>query len=689
MHIDHTSPTTSDLFGISLVKTNSFSASNINNFYQKFTFKNISQELSSFFIDERLLFFTKLNLTVENFALELGLLNDYNIYDLKDKLIFPQVSFNFILSENTNHLLKLKLAATASINSNNNDFGISLSLPYTYKNNSLSLGFAFSQNDLTYAKYLNGYKLERTSGNSLSLYLNNLLNFKENYLITDILIPYNLDTQELNYDDIYTNLEFATKINNLDLSFGFRAAGIFENFDKALHEDSELFISLGYSNVALSFKNKIAFSKNLIPEISFISTINSFDALIAKDNRNNKNITFYLTTGYDHSDNSDIIINPSIKIGKTNQAIFKLPFNLTIDGDKVFAFPDFKLHLAKSTREILLYSLADVSQFVDKISMGNQKNGAYFIIDRNQTYSNSLFSFFNSYNARSTLSLNLGFNLDNNVGFDFFVDNLELPRLLSFSYNIAPISGNNPIITMLLTSEFKFKNDRFDLLGVFNVSLKAKILDEMLESNFYFSSYFNYKDNNFDLYTFRDNSEYSTGVKFKFINDNYSIPFSLGVNKGKMRSYAFDAFSYVYFTTILDNKSLDEDMFLSLGYEKDFNKLELSTNYEIHNLLSLEEGIQDRYYLSLLYTINDFDMSLNFIKNNFITSLGKYKDFNSYLLNKDTIISLRLDKEFEFLAWHLECSTSPGYQLDNQYINMLKLDNTWDFSISLYTSLRF
>ena len=405
--------------------------------------------------------------------------------------------------------------------------------------------------------------------------------------------------------------------------------------------------------------------------------------------KKNNGITFYLTTGYTHSVDSDIIINPTVKLGKKNAAIFKLPLSLKIDGDKIFVLPDFKIFNAKTTNEIILYSLSDASKFIDKLSFGNTKDGFYLIADRDQIYSNSLFNYFNSYSARNSLSLNLGFNLDNDVGFDFYVDNLELPRILSLSYDIAPIGGNNPIISMLMSSEMKIKDNGLDFIAIFNASITSSFINKKLETKLFFSSYIKNYDDILNQYFIQKNSEYAMGLELQYIEDNFKIPLHIGFNKGKMRSYVFDAFSYVNFTSLLDNKKIEKDMYLSFGYEHTVDSYKISTNYEIHNLLTLNTEVLDRLYLSLLFKINDFDVNFSFIKNNLTESIAKFKDINSYLLNKDTILSIGLNKNFEHLTWSLKCSTSPKYELDNKYINMLKLKDEWDFSISVFTSLRF
>ncbi len=579
--------------------------------------------------------------------------------------------------------------------------GLSIALPYTTENLLWTNGIAFTNGDLQYGSSLNGYTSQRSNDNTLLLFSKITYNLKNLDFVADLQLPLSFSPFGFVKGEDFASIEIRADINNIFFASGFRLMGIFTDTEKGFKEKSESFLSLGYSNRAISTEMSLLFTENMKPELELKASLNMREALFASSpdvRRKESFVSFELYTGYHHTNSSRLFIRPVLTFGSQKNAIgFRLPITIQTKDDKLVILPEGRNEWmtfgfgSETTTELIYKAITDVFFLVEEFTFGTEQNSIYLLAQRGTVQDSNLFNAFGSYGSQDNLSLNMGLEIKNKSNIYLFVDNLGSPAITSLDIEVKPMGEKGPLIGLTSALDFRIHTSgQFDFILPLELSMDFRFLEDNLGFSLFANTFLEKEGSDFKAHLFSyETAEFATGLDFFYDFGSYRVDIETGAIKGRARRIYFDPFTYRGKTIIEDNflfKELIPFAGVTLSYDK--NGLEFKIGYSKEDFLSIDS---DMLRLEAQYTFNGLNIKGAYIQKQFIKSIieaAEYGNLRSFLVNDNTIIYLSIAKSFEHLSISGSLLTTPDFKVDDEYINVLSPGEV-DVAFTVSASLRF
>ena len=637
----------------------------------------------------------------------LALLATVNHGDLSQTAFYPQFFVYRDFTDFSGGSLSLQLNSAVRISPEGFDgWGIALSIPLTMKNLSFSSGLALTNGMLQYGEYLNGYHTRRENEDTLMLFSRLLYEIEDFSVVVDMQLPIDLDPFRIIKNEDYFSVEATTNFFGISLEGGFRARGLFTDFSKAVREYREAFVSLGYSNRAISTDISFSIDQNRQSSLTLSATLSSYHALFSRDGKLATSpgwLDIELYTGYMQEPGPSVFLRPVIRFNWSRESniALRIPLSFSIEDGAItlssgirnddwfnFGFG------SDSTFNVVYDFITDLFSLVESIHIGGEDIGIYLNAGRKGTVDISLFSdTYRNYGKENSLSLLFGFSVKEKADVKAFVNNMERPDTFALSIAIMPMGDDGPRLILDTALSILFSEDDYKAETAVGLSLE-KDFSAGISSALYVNTYLDFTPHGFNLHiTSADDLSLSAGLRFEAQAGHFTFPFSLGFNSGKAREYYFDAFTYRNHEAIDSRPFLEGyHFFLKSGIRWESGRFALSLDWQISSLPSLFDASQSDDILSLgfSYSTGDFLIGLDFIRRNLVSSLRHPGSLEDFFLNDDSIFSISVEKTLGHLSFRASLYTAQRYDADDEYLNGLKMEKNSTYpAFSLITSLRF
>lgn len=637
----------------------------------------------------------------------LALLATVNHGDLSQTAFYPQFFVYRDFTDFTGGSLSLQLNSALRISPEGFDgWGMALSLPLTTKNLSFTSGLALTGGALQYGEYLNGYYTKRENEDTLMLFSRLLYEIEDFSLVVDMQLPIDLDPFRIIKGEDYFSVEASTDFFGISLDGGFRARGLFTDFSRAVREYREAFVSLGYSNRAISTDISFSIDQNRQSSLTLSATLSSYHALFSRDGNLSTSpgwLDIALYTGYMQEPSPSVFLRPVIRFNWSRESniALRIPLSFSIEdgaitlssGSRNDDWFDFGFG-RDSTFNVVYDFITDVFSLVESIHIGGKDIGIYLNAERKGIADISFFSdTYRNYGKENSLSLLFGFSVKEKADVKAFVNNMERPEIFALSIAVMPMGDNGPRLILDSALNILFSEDDYKAETALEMSLE-KDFSEGISTALYVNTYLDFSPHDFNLHiTSADDLSLSAGLRFETQAGRFTFPLSLGFNSGKAREYYFDAFTYRNHDSIGSTPFLEGfHFFLKSGIRWESGRFALSLDWQINSMPSLFEDYEsdDIIALGFSYSTGDFLISLDFIRRNLVSSLKDPGNPEAFFLNDDSVFSISVEKTLGHLSFQASLYAAQRYEADDEYLNGIKMEKNSTYpAFSLITSLRF
>lgn len=637
----------------------------------------------------------------------LALLATVNHGDLSQTAFYPQFFVYRDFTDFSGASLSLQLNSALRISPEGFDgWGMALSLPLTTKNLSFTSGLALTGGALQYGEYLNGYYTRRENEDTLMLFSRLLYEIEDFSVVIDMQIPIDLDPFRIIKGEDYFSVEASTDFFGISLDGGFRARGLFTDFSRAVREYREAFVSLGYSNRAISTDISFSIDQNRQSSLTLSATLSSYHALFSRDGNLSTSpgwLDIALYTGYMQEPSPSVFLRPVIRFNWSRESniALRIPLSFSIEdgaitlssGSRNDDWFDFGFG-RDSTFNVVYDFITDIFSLVESIHIGGKDIGIYLNAERKGIADISLFSdTYRNYGKENSLSLTFGFSVKEKADVKAFVNNMERPEIFALSIAVMPMGDDGPRLILDSVLNILFSEDDYKAETALEMSLE-KDFSEGISTALYVNTYLDFSPHDFNLHiTSADDLSLSAGLRFETQAGRFTFPLSLGFNSGKAREYYFDAFTYRNHDSIGSTPFLEGfHFFLKSGIRWASGRFALSLDWQINSLPSLFEDYEsdDILALGFSYSTGDFLISLDFIRRNLVSSLKDPGNPEAFFLNDDSVFSISVEKTLGHLSFQASLYAAQRYEADNEYLNGIKMEKNSTYpAFSLITSLRF
>ena len=637
----------------------------------------------------------------------LALLATVNHGDLSQTAFYPQFFVYRDFTDFSGGSLSLQLNSALRISPEGFDgWGMSLSLPLTTKNLSFTSGLALTGGALQYGEYLNGYYTRRENEDTLMLFSRLLYEIEDFSVVIDMQLPIDLDPFRIIKGEDYFSVEASTDFFGISLDGGFRARGLFTDFSRAVREYREAFVSLGYSNRAISTDISFSIDQNRQSSLTLSATLSSYHALFSRDGNLSTSpgwLDIALYTGYMQEPSPSVFLRPVIRFNWSRESNIALRIPLS------FSIEDGAITLSSSSRNddwfdfgfgrdstfnVVYDFITDIFSLVESIHIGGKDIGIYLNAERKGIADISLFSdTYRNYGKENSLSLTFGFSVKEKADVKAFVNNMERPEIFALSIAVMPMGDDGPRLILDSALNILFSEDDYKAETALEMSLE-KDFSEGISTALYVNTYLDFSPHDFNLHiTSADDLSLSAGLRFETQAGRFTFPLSLGFNSGKAREYYFDTFTYRNHDSIGSTPFLEGfHFFLKSGIRWESGRFALSLDWQINSLPSLFEDCEsdDILALGFSYSTGDFLISLDFIRRNLVSSLKDPGNPEAFFLNDDSVFSISVEKTLGHLSFQASLYAAQRYEADDEYLNGIKMEKNSTYpAFSLITSLRF
>lgn len=637
----------------------------------------------------------------------LALLATVNHGDLSQTAFYPQFFVYRDFTDFSGGSLSLQLNSALRISPEGFDgWGMALSLPLTTKNLSFTSGLALTGGALQYGEYLNGYYTRRENEDTLMLFSRLLYEIEDFSVVIDMQLPIDLDPFRIIKGEDYFSVEASTDFFGISLDGGFRARGLFTDFSRAVREYREAFVSLGYSNRAISTDISFSIDQNRQSSLTLSATLSSYHALFSRDGNLSTSpgwLDIALYTGYMQEPSPSVFLRPVIRFNWSRESniALRIPLSFSIEdgaitlssGSRNDDWFDFGFG-RDSTFNVVYDFITDIFSLVESIHIGGKDIGIYLNAERKGIADISLFSdAYRNYGKENSLSLTFGFSVKEKADVKAFVNNMERPEIFALSIAVMPMGDDGPRLILDSALNILFSEDDYKAETALEMSLE-KDFSEGISTALYVNTYLDFSPHDFNLHiTSADDLSLSAGLRFETQAGRFTFPLSLGFNSGKAREYYFDAFTYRNHDSIGSTPFLEGfHFFLKSGIRWASGRFALSLDWQINSLPSLFEDCESDDILALGFSYNtgDFLISLDFIRRNLVSSLKDPGNPEAFFLNDDSVFSISVEKTLGHLSFQASLYAAQRYEADNEYLNGIKMEKNSTYpAFSLITSLRF
>ena len=637
----------------------------------------------------------------------LALLATVNHGDLSQTAFYPQFFVYRDFTDFSGASLSLQLNSALRISPEGFDgWGMALSLPLTTKNLSFTSGLALTGGALQYGEYLNGYYTRRENEDTLMLFSRLLYEIEDFSVVIDMQIPIDLDPFRIIKGEDYFSVEASTDFFGISLDGGFRARGLFTDFSRAVREYREAFVSLGYSNRAISTDISFSIDQNRQSSLTLSATLSSYHALFSRDGNLSTSpgwLDIALYTGYMQEPSPSVFLRPVIRFNWSRESniALRIPLSFSIEdgaitlssGSRNDDWFDFGFG-RDSTFNVVYDFITDIFSLVESIHIGGKDIGIYLNAERKGIADISLFSdTYRNYGKENSLSLTFGFSVKEKADVKAFVNNMERPEIFALSIAVMPMGDDGPRLILDSALNILFSEDDYKAETALEMSLE-KDFREGISTALYVNTYLDFSPHDFNLHiTSADDLSLSAGLRFEAQSGRFTFPLSLGFNSGKAREYYFDAFTYRNHDSIGSTPFLEGfHFFLKSGIRWASGRFALSLDWQINSLPSLFEDYEsdDILALGFSYSTGDFLISLDFIRRNLVSSLKDPGNPEAFFLNDDSVFSISVEKTLGHLSFQASLYAAQRYEADDEYLNGIKMEKNSTYpAFSLITSLRF
>ena len=637
----------------------------------------------------------------------LALLATVNHGDLSQTAFYPQFFVYRDFTDFSGTSLSLQLNSALRISPEGFDgWGMALSLPLTTKNLSFTSGLALTGGALQYGEYLNGYYTRRENEDTLMLFSRLLYEIEDFSVVIDMQLPIDLDPFRIIKGEDYFSVEASTDFFGISLDGGFRTRGLFTDFSRAVREYREAFVSLGYSNRAISTDISFSIDQNRQSSLTLSATLSSYHALFSRDGNLSTSpgwLDIALYTGYMQKPSPSVFLRPVIRFNWSRESniALRIPLSFSIEdgaitlssGSRNDDWFDFGFG-RDSTFNVVYDFITDVFSLVESVHIGGKDIGIYLNAERKGIADISLFSdTYRNYGKENSLSLLFGFSVKEKADVKAFVNNMERPEIFALSIAVMPMGDDGPRLILDSALNILFSEDDYKAETALEMSLE-KDFSEGISTALYVNTYLDFSPHDFNLHiTSADDLSLSAGLKLETQAGRFIFPISLGFNSGKAREYYFDAFTYRNHDSIGSTPFLEGfHFFLKSGIRWESGRFALSLDWQINSLPSLFEDCEsdDILALGFSYSTGDFLISLDFIRRNLVSSLKERGNPESFFLNDDSVFSISVEKTLGHLSFQASLYAAQRYEADDEYLNGIKMEKNSTYpAFSLITSLRF
>ena len=637
----------------------------------------------------------------------LALLATVNHGDFSQTAFYPQFFVYRDFTDFSGGSLSLQLNSALRISPEGFDgWGMSLSLPLTTKNLSFTSGLALTGGALQYGEYLNGYYTRRENEDTLMLFSRLLYEIEDFSVVIDMQLPIDLDPFRIIKGEDYFSVEASTDFFGISLDGGFRARGLFTDFSRAVREYREAFVSLGYSNRAISTDISFSIDQNRQSSLTLSATLSSYHALFSRDGNLSTSpgwLDIALYTGYMQEPSPSVFLRPVIRFNWSRESniALRIPLSFSIEdgaitlssGSRNDDWFDFGFG-RDSTFNVVYDFITDIFSLVESIHIGGKDIGIYLNAERKGIADISLFSdTYRNYGKENSLSLTFGFSVKEKADVKAFVNNMERPEIFALSIAVMPMGDDGPRLILDSALNILFSEDDYKAETALEMSLE-KDFSEGISTALYVNTYLDFSPHDFNLHiTSADDLSLSAGLRFETQAGRFTFPLSLGFNSGKAREYYFDTFTYRNHDSIGSTPFLEGfHFFLKSGIRWASGRFALSLDWQINSLPSLFEDCEsdDILALGFSYSTGDFLISLDFIRRNLVSSLKDPGNPEAFFLNDDSVFSISVEKTLGHLSFQASLYAAQRYEADDEYLNGIKMEKNSTYpAFSLITSLRF
>ena len=648
------------------------------------------------------------NIPGQGMRFGLSLLTQVDHEALKDLVFYPEAHVYAPLIESSVVDLALQVTGAMAFDLASDQavdgWGMSVSVPLTAGRFSLDTGIAWTVGGLQYGQFLNGYITERDNGNTLMFHSSASYVVDPFSLIIDLQLPLENNTGRIVEGEDYFSFEFSGELFGISLAAGVRMMGLVTDTTNAWDEHGQGFIALGYQNEAIETRMAVYFNEGLVPEIAFSAAVDGYRAIFAPDTGHLSTTPSWLEvaldTGYSYGTSSSVFIRPRLTfLLEDSSFALRFPFILsTSDGHLSFGneqddiWYDFGIGSA-STFDLLYDFFTDIATMIESINIGSVTSSHLFLSREDRVPAPSFFDpSYGSYGRQAPLSLDALLVIPSRASLSLFADNLERPRIMSFSVSVLPMGSIGPEVTVEAAMDMKFNALDYEALLIPRISMGKTFLDGRLDLSAYVSTIMEFSPTSFLMHVFGPDQELAAGLALEARIGGFTIPLSGGVATGRAREHHFDAFTRLGLSECADTtwiEGLAGYLQLGLGYEAErFNG---QVSYEVVDFSSLASGRSgDQLTLSLSYTYNDVDISAAMVRRNLAGGIREWTDAGSFFFSPDNVFSLSVEKTFGHLGFYFSLFSSAPLSEDPDYDNVITADgeaSTLGFSI--ISTLRF
>lgn len=681
-----------DIFGIVTASTRSFDA--------------LREELSA------LLSFSSGRTSLQLSYSDISLLNDtgYFIYDSSFPLFNDVLAVNLGLTGEISHVsgnsiwhpeagvmfplftdeetqLSVRFAGAAALSAEGfSGWGLSVSLPLNFPALDFNLGLAYSSGDVHFGSVLNGYETERKKEDSLTVYTSLLYETELLSVVLDLQLPFDSTSLAPVRGEDYFSLEFSTSVSGISIGAGLRMSGLLTSgFEENFKNNGQSFVSLGYSNRAISTTLSLYYDRQRGPQVSLSATIGLYNALYSSGDAEGAAqwIDLSLSTGYVlSSQNSSLIIQPSAAFHFTqnNMLILRLPLYLSTQSGSFTlvrmnsnGLLDFGMG-ADTGLELIYEMMTDIFSLIDTVKLGKETDNIYFLAGRKDGLftTPSLISDFWAAGPDSAMSLKTGFNLASGTSVSLYINDTQQPRIFDLTVSIMPMGTAGPQITSETALDIKFASDDYQAYVVSRFSMSQNFAGRVRLSAFA-QTFIEFSPDDFTLHFLsREKLEYAAGLALDSAWNGFRLSISSGALRGRAREIWWDEFSFWDGSDINDNTYYsDTALFLRTGLEYSLRQFSIGLEYRADNLLHFtdESGkSSDRLRLSLSFSLNEFSIRGLIMKKNFASSAADLFDEDEWT-DGSLLYALSIEKTFAHLHFSAAVYLSYDMQEDDHWLN--------------------
>ena len=609
--------------------------------------------------------------------------------------LYPEISLSLQLADSGDFSLSAMASTTAAVSgSGSTGWGASLAMPLVWKNLNFNLGLAYTEGDIHYGQYLNGYDSRRANEKTLMFFTSLIWDASPYSLVLDTQLPFDLAHGEPVRGEDFISLEVALELGGISFTSGFRTMGLFSSPTEALEERSQFFVGLGYSNRAISTSLSIYLDRKNAPQLALTATMAGGQAFLARSGELGTSpswLEFSLQTGYTYAPDSVITVMPRISFDFSDDARLsvRLPLSLSTASGRleIADSPTFGIG-SQGSRELTYRLMTDIFSLVDELTIGSFNDPVYFLAERGQTRLGRLMGSWKSF-TDDRLSLNFGFNIPSRASVNLFIGNLERPRIFSLEIAMRPMGDIGLEIVAENLLDIVYNEEDYRAVVIPQLSIRQHFA-EYFTLGFYANTFIEFSPDGFDIHiTSRDDLEFAAGGWIEASVGKLYFPLSAGVAAGRGKEVYYDEMSLRDAAGPLKEDSGDDEIrtYASAGLGWRSDSLDLLIQYSLGSLADPAED--DTLRLKLSFRMNDFTVSTAFVRKNLISCAGSFWS-ESFWLSEDCFWELKLEKSFGHLSFCAWLSARSTLEEDGQWFNALsRTSDGTSLAFGVSTALRF